>query len=616
MSINHTPIKVENFGGLFNRGYDVECPVNHFSDGQNFSFYGAVVGTRWGARKDFTISNVKRIRTYRRTGEAARLLILVYTAGSGKIYDSTNLAAPVLTVTGMVDFSVANVFNRAFITPHNGVTGLPGEKVYIYNGTTARAACGAAPVGVPTITNSGTAGSVEVGQHLVGWAFETDTGFITPPTTPVLVTTPGSQKIHCTNIPIGGTEVVARRAVATQVITYNGNPVGFNLFFVPGGRIGDNVTTVFDIDFFDSQLIASADYLLDELTEIPAGVGITNYGSRLVVFGENSNPSVCRVGNIAEPESFSSTSGFLVVDPTEIGGITNAIEFRSSLYLLKGTHTYATTDNGSDADTWTVSSIDKGVGTVSPFGVSELLDNKGANLDFFLVASINGLQVFNGIYTDKPLTYKVQKFWDRVNKNAFSTVQVEQDTDAKVVYVSVPLDENVTPNAVLVGNYAQGMNYQDIRWSLYRFPWSAQSITVNVNSATKTAFFQIAGTDNIYSLIENQLTDNGTSIDTWIKTAYVYLKQWLNFIQQFWSIKGNFWGSGTLTVTAYSVRDVVSVNGPSVTLSDPSAFEQESRFNLQNERCAVKLRTNNTTDWWRTNEFTIFAKKLWRNRPQ
>ena len=177
---DHRGIVVEDFRGLVDNGEDEATPQNGFITSQNNKFMRRGVRSREGTSLMHTIGNVRRVAIYKRIGEAQRLLIL---NSVGEIYDSTDLTGPILSIATMTDFSAASIFGRSYITPHDGVTGLAGEKVYVYNGTgTARPAAGTAPIGFTlTLANSGTAGTVETGDHILGVAFETNSGFVTKP---------------------------------------------------------------------------------------------------------------------------------------------------------------------------------------------------------------------------------------------------------------------------------------------------------------------------------------------------------------------------------------------------------------------------------------------------
>src|SRR5258706_4864107 len=294
---DHQSIVIREFKGEFDRGSDDVCPPGYLLKARNVIFTNFGVKTRPGFEKTITLANTVRIQTYKRIGEADRLLILT---SDGKLWDSTNLATPILNIPAMTDFSMINMFNRAYISPHNGIRGLPGEFLYVYVGSgTARKAGGSPPSGFTLLaTNSGSSGHVEPCFRFVAVAFETDTGFITrlgpvAGTVPSFasLTTTGVKKLTVNAIPIGPAGTVARRIAVTKVIVdgvSTMNQLLNEFFFIPNGRIADNTSTgPLDYDFYDADLVDSADYLLDNLDSPPAFVHVNDYNGSLVGVGED-----------------------------------------------------------------------------------------------------------------------------------------------------------------------------------------------------------------------------------------------------------------------------------------------------------------------------------------
>src|SRR5690349_24957659 len=89
------------------------------------------------------------------------------------------------TDASILDFSLVNYSNRAYITIHNRISGLPNKYVLVYQGSgLARLAAGLAPSGYTLgAANSASVGSCEAGYHLFAICGITDTGFITAPGT-------------------------------------------------------------------------------------------------------------------------------------------------------------------------------------------------------------------------------------------------------------------------------------------------------------------------------------------------------------------------------------------------------------------------------------------------
>jgi hypothetical protein len=514
MFSDHTPQPVNKFLGLYASGAMDSVPLDHAYDAQNNIYTENGVLTRHGSVVGIsTFFNIRRWFVYKRLGEASRLLIL---DTNGNIYDSTNLAVPILTVMGMTDFSFVNFNNRAYISPHNGTEGLPGQVISVYDGFTCRPAGGTAPVGSLTLATSASSGFVEAGLRLFAVAYETASGYITQPG-PAIFTAyaaPGGFKIDVSTIPIGPAGVVARRILATKrIIVYDGNQLGQEYFFVPGGRIPDNVSTTLTIDFFDVDLVSSADYLFDQRATIPACLFLSTYKNRLVAGNYDGGNSVVLFSKANEPESFNEVTGFQVIEPTESTGVKNGIEFRDTFYMFKSLRAGATLANDLvDASSWAYTNIDRGAGT-EVFGVSRILDSQGTNTDKFLIADKSGLLIFDGVTRQPALTWKVKNVWSRINAAAGNEIQVFNDPTDSMMYVSLPLDGAIKPNFILVGDYSNGMDPINIKWDIWSFPQSGLSIGIDIDNATQIPYLRFGSTSgNIYNVDKTVFNDSGSAI--------------------------------------------------------------------------------------------------------
>jgi hypothetical protein len=613
---DHEPLQVTKVGGLYSRDsfYDT-VPRDHWIDSLNMDSGGDSFGSRDGFSKTITLSNLRQIEIYKREGEASRYLLL---NSSGSIFDSANsLVTPILTIATMTGFSIQTVYNRCYITPHNGTKGLSGQFVYVYQGSTAaRKAAGLAPVGTFTATLNAT-GHLDAGTHLIAVCYETDTGFITPPGEVAEVETDGTQSVDLTVIPVGPTGTAKRHVLCSQAIQdYNGNTLGYEMFFVPNGTISDNVTTTFSVNIYDEELITSADYTFDQLEELPAGCSLGKYQTRLVICGPNTNASLVYISKDTEPESFSSLSGFLVCDPFETEGIKNCLEFRDTLYLFKGNpgHTYATQDNGYDPSTWDCPRIDSAIGADLQ-GVAQFTDSKGSNSDFFVVADVSGLYYFNGAYSKQfPLSWKIQKIWDRINKLYMNAVKVVLDPTSFRIFLCVPLDSATTPSHILVADYADGLDADNIKWHIWNSAaFACQSIAINLDSTTKKNVLTVCGTSNVYKQVPAQYNDENSAIDYYFISASMYEEE--NWIHHFSGIGLNISGVGTLTCTTYTKDLAVSAAGPSLILSATPGRQYLLPINVQNEKCAFKLRINTIDKYFKCRNYTLYARPIFATRP-
>ena len=622
--LDHTPIPINTFGGLFDRGQDETCPPDHFTECLNLRATHKGFKTREGCDLSVTLPNVRRAHLYKRLGEAERWLIL---NDSGSIYDSLSPSTPILTIVGMTDFAFSNFNNLAYISPHNGSTGVPGQFLYVYNGTgVARKAAGLMPTGSPITVAQGASGKIEPGTHLFAVAFETASGFITKPG-PTLYTAyvasgfgvdgAPTYSVDISGIPTGPAGTTKRYILATKSVEanngghdYDGNQNGYEFFFIPNAIINDNTTTTINADFYDADLISSADYLFDQLEEIDAGVFLTQYGNRLVIGGADSEESVVRFSKKGDPESYDAIEGYTVTDRSESGGVKNGVEFRNAFYIFKSARAYVTQDNLSTEPAFWEGpiAVDKGCGT-GPFGISTILDAKGTSTDRFLVADISGLILFDGYFNRPELTWKIEDIWKRINPDYFHLVQVINDPHTKSLYIPVPLDAATSPSHMLVADYSVGMDATNIKWMLWSFPFAPVSAAI----ASSGLLYVSGYAGNIYEFALADLDDAGTAIDCSLKTAPLSIDE-RGSILNFGHIRLAITGSGVLQSTLYGLHNTKTKVLASRTLAAAPGYEVGIKCNLDSEKGSLKLRVSNSEEWFHVTRIVVWAKAIWEAR--
>lgn len=621
---DHQPLMIDDPRGLFDRGEDESAPKDFFLTSQNNRFIKGGVKTREGSSSIITIASVRRAAIYKRIGEAQRLLLL---DGSGHLFDSTNLAAPILSIVGMTDFSAETMFNRAYITPHNGVTGLPGEKIYVYDGSgTARAAAGPAPTGFTlSLTDSLISGHVEAGVHLVGVAYESSSGYLTAPGGFASVTNAGGFKLNVGNLPIGPSWVVARVLVATQLVTdFNGDFVHQTYYQVPDGRIADNTSTVINdqINFYDADLTEDVTFLQEQLETLPAGVGLINYNGRLVTWGEDANPSLLRVSQAGEPESVNEVEGFATVNPGDAGnGIKNCFEFNTQLVIQKSQRSYYTQDNQDNAVFWDVEGpFDSSVGSECHC-VAKILDYGKTLENIVLTAHKTGLRVFNGTFVLTPLSYNIDDIWDRINPLYFNTVEIVINPLDTEIFIAAPLDDATSPSHILYCDYNEGLTADKVRWDIWTFPVAPRTIVADFDTITNKPVFKFGAlTGNVYKLDTTVLSDSNTAIDAWVEYALLPVGG-DEGINHYTGFKVRAKGAGNLVASAQGVSDTetatfdaASSASANITLSTSPRAPIFQGMQLSSERCSVKLRVNTASAFYTITKFILYATGLAESR--
>lgn len=489
----HKEIVVNKFNGLWDQGDPDNTPADHFSDCENIRYVGFnSFATRYGIdpfqNVAGPIGNIVRIYNYI-TQSKNTLIVLTYDGTTGKIYhvvDSTTIFL-ILTITGMSDFGFVPYAGRAYITPFgtsvvgglNTEKGLASEFLYVYlgAGATARKAAGATPAGTLTVAN-GAAGHTDAGNKNFAVVGETDSGFLSAPCAFKNFSTAGLFSVSFTGVPLFvGAQWVKRHIVATISITsFNGDLEGYTYYFIPGAVINDNTTTTLvNQSFYDADLLDDASHLLDNLSSIPAGVGLCMYHQRLVLYTTATDISLAYVSAVGEPEAINSIDGLLIVS-LDGNPITNAEEMRDVLYVTKRDRTVAFVDNGESPSSWPENIIDLALGC-PVHGIATVIDSGSTSTDFLLIATYRGIYIFNGRFSaEAELSSSIWGLWLRQVRNNFRKIQILNDSISKILYCILP------DGRLLIGDYNNGLNAKNIRWVPWRFDINVNTVAlVNIN---------------------------------------------------------------------------------------------------------------------------------------
>lgn len=490
MSRDHSGVIIEDFNGWWVRGDPESCPIDHFPQADNIQYIYS--GFEWRYPLDkyqsgTPLNSVVRIHPYTMQTQES-LLVLVQGGDIYHVKSGSVTLGPILSIPAMTDFNCVSWAGRAYITPFftdvDGYEkGLMNEFLYVYkgDGTVARKAAGPKPTGTPLVATPGSPGFSDLGFHIFAVVYETDTGYLTalgPGTFATATSVSTTQGYTISNIPVSpDTFVTKRHIVATKKIAnYNGNQDGFIFYFVPGGEIPDNVTTVKDISFFDIDLLDDASHLIDNFSEIPAGVGITTYHGRLVLTTTFTDISVAYASAQGEPEAINQVDGVMIV-PLDGKPLTNCQEHRDVLYLFKQTRTVGYSDNQDEPATWQFFKVDEAIGC-PVHGIATVLDSGGVNVDYLLVADFSGLMIFNGSYQVIPMSYKIEGYWFTIPKADFEFVQIVCDSLAKKIWMTLPSPRN----HVLHVDYNEGLTPENVKWARWIFDAKITSLCLtNIN---------------------------------------------------------------------------------------------------------------------------------------
>jgi hypothetical protein len=479
---DHEAIVIEEFNGLWANGDEDSVPPDHFSEATNIQYFAGGFETRDGIDLYQSIGtalgNVLRIHPYKMT-TGLTLLVLDNTGHIHHVVSPTVIHLNILTIASMTDFNCVSWAGRAYITPFftdsNGTEkGINLEFLYVYlgAGVAARKAAGPTPAGTVTVAN-GIAGLMDFGDHIFGVVGETDTGYLSPPVALNSFQVQPNNTVSFSTVPVFvGAFWTKRHIVASiKIPNFNGDLQNYQLFFIPGATINDNVTTILNnVQFFDADLVDDASHLSENFSEIPAGVGLCTYHGRLVLTTTFNDISIAYVSEPGEPEAFNQIDGVLIV-PLDGNPLTNCQEYRDVLYLFKLTRTVGYSDNQDVPSTWKMFVVDEATGC-PVHGVASVLDSGGVNVDFLIIGDLNGLVLFDGGYKKPTLTEKVRDFWFALDRTQFRELEIVNNTIAERLYTVLP------DGTMLYGDYEEGLDSQSIKWAHWTFQMHVRTVEV------------------------------------------------------------------------------------------------------------------------------------------
>lgn len=515
MSFNdHVPFTIDRFMGMYSRpDSDMSTPPDHAQICSDFDFGDESIVTRGDIRLAVSLAAAPiYIEEFiRSTGPQS----WIYIAADGNMYHTgaTVPGTPIHTFTAGTYFSMISYADRAYITPHNYVTGILAEFTYVYYFSNLTATWIFAPMaaaapgnGAMTATTSISAGVVSAGNHVIRIAYEYENGFITKFSPGITYNAPGGKAIDLNFVPGGVARVVAVHIIVSPFLgtAWDGNPDNAEMFFLtrvavvtPYPIFSLNAAGANPVNFYDSQLVSSADTLFDRAESVPAALGLCTFKNRLVLWGMGNSfislapaiNSTLFVSDLNEPEAFDTIDAIRTVNPADgpARPISCCQEFRGVLKVDKRGKTYIQANiDGAEPIDWPVADLQDGaLGTPAVNGFAKMEGGETEiHKESILVADWTGLHVYQGAYINPefPLTWKIESIWAGISKTVFPYIQVRIQPTLQKIFVLIPSLYNGgawAKNSILVADYSNGMDYQNIKWSYY---------TSNTISTPGTAF--------------------------------------------------------------------------------------------------------------------------------
>lgn len=617
-------IEIEEFKGLFKRGMPDQCPPDHAPCCENVVFGAAgQVAIRGGLAPSYALNHpVKRM--FEATFDSGFHMLTM--DWDGNLYIDQN-NTPIFSSANVWDFAAINLFNKVYILPITSSGTPPNLQVLLDTDlTTTRDAAGLAPTG-SFAAATGAAGNVDIGDYKIAVSFITDSGFTTQPGpkiatvfTPVLYTSPGLVQIDLTGIPTGGPEVVARQLFITKA----NSDLYYYLGPSAGGFINDNVTTTATLDFFDTDLVLSADDLFDLLETIPGAVrtgGLNVYHNRLVVVRTDSD--VIYISYAEDAESMNNVTGFIttVKDSDAPQG---ALVLRDTLFITRAFSIYATQDNGDNPGTWSQTLVDGAIGS-SQFALGTVAATNTALTtgDVALVANRAGLFLFTGAVVRPELSYKIKDVWDTITHGYDFNITIQVDPFKKLIYVLLPTNGSSDCNLLMVADFSHGWDHMALRWTPYFFrpviPASIGLASFEDDDGPSDFDYYLrvgsAGNNELDKLKDGVLDDLGEAINSYYCEALMTPDRGsLNTLR---AVRFRARGVGNLIVKLRQQDMVTEVALPVLPLVANSFADLTRQCNFNNvEKFSVQFGTDAVDEYMEMDRSDKFAKKSYLARPQ
>jgi hypothetical protein len=643
----HEKNTISKFLGLYARGDSQNYPLGACIDVKNINFENGEAKVRPGFTQDLlgtAAGTAGRDGIFMWEGRPAPFspTLIYFDATAGAVIEGNGGGALVAGIGDITArFRAVTLNGRLyFVVSSIG----PKDGLYVWDGLgTCHLAMGLAPVGATLAGAVGAAGKVERGTYVFKVLYETDTGFITPPgdTQVAIVNTNGGFQINITGIPVGPPGTVKRHIICSKgTLNYNGDTKNRTFYFVPGGTINDNVAVAVTVDFYNADLVNEASEYIDQLAswdsswdDVQAPGGLTIYGKRLILY-KNCTIYVSKAG---EPESFDTIDNLISVGRDLYDEpITAAAEYHNQLFIWTPTRTYATYDNGDIPANWEVRLVDNSQGAID-CGVASVFQRVGNVTDKLIVANINGLHKFTGVYEDNLANNIIDKWITNLvlsyTSNAgggnpevyqtsghYSNTQLCVDSFEDRIYVRYVIGGI---GGLLVCDYTEGMTEQTVKWSYWEFTGPNPAVHVPffyvLYRGTEGSEFRIllknlAGTSYSQWLLSDlQNSDSGVPINAYIKFDLPGEPDCVNhFAGLQLRVKSSSIAAPLLQATVNWMDEVRTATVRTFTLATAPGKEHFRLINVVSERLGLKLFVNNQLDHrFKLQHFTYYFKQLW-----
>jgi hypothetical protein len=314
-------------------------------------------------------------------------------------------------------------------------------------------------------------------------------------------------------------------------------------------------------------------------------------------------------------------AGFVQL-PDQFDGndVTNSCTLQDTLYFFKSVGIFSVTDNGGDPDTWSIIVVDAGAGcsSASALGTINLTTASLTQNQVALVADFGGIYLFSGVVNQPPLTWKINDLWINILEYTnLSGVSIAIDPYYKLIYVAIlgnPVNEPGYPN-LLVADYNDGLDYQNIKWSIWTFPFSIDAIgMIFFQDSSELAYrFRIASLNKINKILPGALDDLGNPI-VCLWRSYPISPE-LGALNIFRYLRARLPFYDDVSITLFSQDGAFSSSPPGFTTPYIPGRDLTREFNFMDETCEVQLCCNAMSGGLTLQRLDVFCKVRFGMRP-
>lgn len=427
---------------------------------------------------------------------------------------------------------IAEAGDRLFFGTFTETPGQSNDRLMVWDPVSGAldAAFGGTSSLAPSYAEIG-AGNLSSGGHIAGYIVETRSGFLGKanpqngvgqyvgfPLNPTGANKLWRATLGPFNVPVDWVKIHPVITTGQNIYKhfFTGDPIP-----VVGGAVG--ATYQWDLNESDASLeenARSADMHLDLYAQNTAGVvpfaptWLVSYGDRLVMFDGNAK-------QIFVSERFDYQTITQADHRLELPGnrlpITGG-QLRGTFYVLGRNYTYAYEDNNGLPSTWrSPREVSSAIGTPAPYGIEWRTQG-----DYWWVASQVGLFLFNGGYTDKPISYYQEDWWGRINWAQAHRIKVRDWTERNMVLVAVPLNSATECSHILIWSYARGLSPEQVDFSIWDISnertFGTIELFIDESKLPKLLIGPSAASSNI--LVNQGLGSLGTDEGVFIPSSY------------------------------------------------------------------------------------------------